>query len=115
MYQFPYAEVMDDLPSDARATERRALEHSIELLEAAEKAGPGTRETADALTFVRRLWGALIEDLAKPENDLPQTLRADLISIGLWVFRQAEQIRLGQSLDYRSIIDVSRTIWKGLQ
>jgi len=115
MYQFPYAEVMDDLPSDARAMERKALEHSIELLEAAEKAGPGSRETADALTFVRRLWGALMEDLAKPENDLPQTLRADLISIGLWVFREAEQIRLGQSTDYRSIIDVSRTIWKGLQ
>jgi flagellar protein FlaF len=115
MYQFPYAEVMDDLPSDARAIERRAFEHSIELLEAAEKAGPAMPEAAEALTFVRRLWAALIEDLARPENDLPQSLRADIISIGLWVLRESEQIRLGNSTNFRGIIDVSRTIWKGLQ
>jgi flagellar biosynthesis activator protein FlaF len=115
MYQFPYAEVMDDVPSDARAIERRAIEHSIQLLEAAEKAGVGSRECADALLFVRRLWGALIEDLAKPENDLPKPLRADLISIGLWVFREAEQIRLEKSSNFKGIIEVSRIIWKGLQ
>ena len=56
-----------------------------------------SREAIEAVLFVRRLWGILIEDLARPENDLPQTLRADLISIGLWIMREAEQIRLEAS------------------
>ena len=50
-----------------------------------------------------------------PENDLPQALRADLISIGLWVMREAEQIRLEKSTNFKGIIEVSATIRDGLQ
>ncbi len=64
--------------------------------------------------FVRKLWAILVEDLAKTENDLPQQLRADLISIGLWVMREAEQIRLEKSDNFKGIIEVSQTIRDGL-
>ena len=67
------------------------------------------------MLFVRRLWGYLIEDLAKPENDLPQSLRAELISIGLWIMREAEQIRLETSSNFKGIIEVSTAIRDGLQ
>jgi len=56
----------------------------------------------------------LIEDLAKPENDLPEQLRADLISIGLWVIREAEEIRLEKSTNFKGIIEVSENIRDGL-
>lgn len=115
MYQFPYAEVLDETPQSARARERQAIEHSIELLQAADMAGVQSREAVDALLFVRRLWSVLIEDLAKSENDLPQQLRADLISIGLWVMREAEQIRLEKSSNFKGIIEVSQSIRDGLQ
>ena len=68
----------------------------------------------EALLFVRKLWSVLIEDLAKAENDLPQQLRADLISIGLWVMREAEQIRLEKSDNFKGIVEVSQTIRDGL-
>lgn len=115
MYQFSYAEVLDETPKDARERERQAIERSIDLLEAAEKAGIESRETIDALLFVRQLWGFFIEDLAKRENDLPQQLRADLISIGLWIVREAEQIRLEKSSNFKGIIEVSRAIHEGLK
>ena len=115
MYQFSYAEVLDETPRGARERERQAIERSIESLEAADKAGVRSREAIEALLFVRRLWGVLIEDLADTENDLPQALRADLISIGLWVMREAEQIRLEKSANFKGIIEVSATIRDGLK
>lgn len=114
MYKIAYDEILEDSPREERAQERSALERSIAMLQAAQAAGPGSREAIDALFFVRRLWGIFIEDLATPENGLPQKLRADLISVGLWVMREAEEIRLGRSSNFAGIIDVSRTISEGL-
>jgi flagellar protein FlaF len=115
MYQFSYAEVLDETPKGARERERQAIEHSIALLEAAEKSGVRSREAIEAVLFVRRLWGTLIEDLANSDNDLPQNLRADLISIGLWIMREAEQIRLEKSTNFMGIVEVSAAIRDGLK
>jgi flagellar protein FlaF len=44
MYQFTYAEVVDDSPQDMRERERDALARCINMLEAAEQAGPQSAE-----------------------------------------------------------------------
>ncbi len=115
MYKFYYGEVLDEVPKQARDNERSALERSIELLQVAEQKGPRSVEAVEALHFVRRLWGIFIEDLAQADNGLPQKLRADLVSVGLWVMREAEEIRQGRSQDFKGLIDVSRTISEGLR
>lgn len=115
MYKFYYNEVLDESPKTARENERTALERSIDLLQQAERVGAGSREAVEAIFFVRRLWGIFIEDLAKPENGLPEKLRADLVSIGLWVMRETEEIRQGRSKNFTGLIDVSRTISEGLR
>jgi flagellar protein FlaF len=115
MYQFSYAEIVDDAAGDSRARERQALDRSIELLQAAEAKGPRSREAIEALLFVRRLWTMLIEDLGSPENGLPQDLRASLISVGLWLLQEAERIRLEESGDFKSMIDISTIIRAGLK
>jgi flagellar biosynthesis activator protein FlaF len=115
MYKFYYDEVLDESPKEAREHERSALERSIELLTIAAAKGAQSRETVEALYFVRRLWGIFIEDLAKPGNGLPPKLRADLVSVGLWVMREAEEIRQGRSTNFNGLIDVSRTIAEGLR
>lgn len=115
MYKFYYDEVIDELPRLEREQERTALERSIEMLQQADKAGAGSRESIEAVFFVRRLWGIFIEDLAKSDNALPEKLRADLVSIGLWVMRETEEIRQGRSKNFTALIDVSRTISEGLR
>ncbi len=115
MYRFSYAEVLEETPQTARERERLALQHSIDLLRSAVQNGPSSREAVDALYFLRRLWGFFIEDLAKPENDLPQQLRADLISVGLWILKEAEEVRLGNSSNFKGLIEVSQLISDGLQ
>ena len=115
MYKFYYGEVLEEVPKEERGRERTALERSIEMLKVAEQKGASSLEAVEAIHFVRRLWGIFIEDLAKPENGLPQKLRADLISVGLWVMRELEEVRQGRTKDFKGLIEVSRTISEGLR
>jgi flagellar protein FlaF len=115
MYQFSYAEIVQDTCGEARLRERQAFERGIALLRLARDAGLESRETVEALHYVRTLWAILVEDLANPENDLPEALRADLISIGLWVMREAENIRLGRTVSLEDIIEINQTICDGLR
>ncbi|MCB8838131.1 flagellar biosynthesis regulator FlaF [Aurantimonas sp. VKM B-3413] len=114
MYQFSYAEVARDVEVDARERERRALDHSIELLRKAEKSGPRSRDAIEAIYTTRSLWAILVEDLSSSDNGLPEVLRAELISIGLWIMREAEAIRLGRSQNFAGIIEITTLIRDGL-
>lgn len=115
MYQLSYAEHLADNPKDCRNRERLALEHAIGLLRKAEAAGPLSSEAIEALGFVSKLWNAFIQDLVDPENDLPDVLRADLVSVGLWIVKEAALIRSGQSQNYRGMVDVCMMIRDGLK
>lgn len=114
MYQSGYAEVLDDAGAVARSNERRALDRAIELLSLAEERGRRSREAVEALLFVDRLWTLLLEDLASPENGLPRELRANLISIGIWVLKEVERIRREESDGFAGLIEICTNIRGGL-
>lgn len=109
-----YAEVQDDSGEMARDREREAIDRSISLLEKARSAGPHSRDAIDALHYLDRLWSLLLEDLAHADNQLPRELRASLISIGIWILREVEQIRNQRSSNFKGLIDVSQMISNGL-
>lgn len=115
MYQSLYSEMAAETTDSIRQNERAAFERSIGLLEKASLMGRGSRESVEALLFVSRLWTVLLEDLASEGNDLPDALKANLISIGIWMLRRTEDIRQGRIEDFSSLIDVSRTIKAGLE
>jgi flagellar protein FlaF len=115
MYQFSYAEILDDNAQDARARERMAMQRGIELLELAMRKGVRSMEAAQALNYVNQLWRIFMEDLAKPENDLPEVLRADLISIGIWITNEIHRIRLGKSENFDGLIEICSIIRDGLK
>ena len=115
MYQFSYAEVQQDAVADSKERERQVLDKSIKMLEAAREVGPRSREAIEALFFVNRVWVRFIEDLGSPDNELEQELRANLISIGIWVLRETEKIRTGESENFDGLIDISSIIRDGLQ
>ena len=114
MYQFSYAEVVDDSPKDMRARERDALSRCIEMLETAEKSGARSRAAQEALTFLRKLWTIFIEDLSGDSNDLPRDLRAQLVSIGLWMLKEIERLRGGAKDSFADLIEVNAIIRDGL-
>jgi flagellar protein FlaF len=115
MYQTAYAELIEDNAQTARQREREIFDRVIDLLKAGRAAGAGSRPAVDAIIAVRQFWTLLIDDLAGDDNDLPQTLRANLISIGLSVLDAAEKIRLAQSDDFDFLIEINTYIRDGLK
>jgi flagellar protein FlaF len=114
MYKFSYEETLIESGSRQRENERLAIEQSVALLKTAEKAGPQSREAIDAIFFLNRLWSFFLDDLAKPENGLPDEVRAGLISIGIWMLKEADAISKGNSRNFAGLIDVSNVIAEGL-
>lgn len=114
MYQSIYSEMVADTTDTIRSNERQAFSKSIDLLRLAQKQGRGSRQSVEALLFTNRLWCFLLDDLADGGNSLPDSLKASLISIGIWVLRRTEDIRLGKVDDFSALIEVSETISKGL-
>jgi flagellar protein FlaF len=115
MYQFSYAEVAESSLQDSRSRERQALERAREMLELGKQKGIRSQEAADALNYARKLWLLLIDDLANPENDLPDGLRAELISIGIWVTRETENIKTGMSDNFDGLIEICSIVGDGLR
>lgn len=114
MYESTYRAMLEDTTEQIRDNERLAFEKAITLLKSAQIAGRGTRESVEALLFTNRLWTILLEDLAESENGLPDSLKAGLISIGIWVMRRTEEIRHGSHEDFSGLIEVLESIKQGL-
>lgn len=114
MIMLRYAEIEEDSPADARERERQLLDQSIDLLTRAVEEGPKSFVRVDAIHFTIRLWSALLEDLASPDNALPKELRANLISIGIWILREADKVRKGESDNVSGILDIIKIIRGGM-
>lgn len=114
MFQFSYDEIVEDGQADARLREGQALDRALDMLEAARLRGADSREAIDALFFLRRLWTIFLDDIAEPGNGLPDALKAQLVSIGMWVLREIEDIRARRSQNFEGLIEINAIIREGL-
>ncbi len=68
----------------------------------------------EAVDWNRKLWRTLAADCLDDRNQLPQQLRANIVSLSLFVTRYSKDVtRNGAPLD--PLIDINRTIMQGLQ
>ncbi len=97
-----------------RDTEYRLFAQVTQALIEANKVGRSNiAQLVDALDWNRRLWSALAVDCSSKGNQLPDALRAQIISLSLWVSRFSSDIAsTGASLD--PLIDVNKSIMAGL-
>jgi flagellar biosynthesis activator protein FlaF len=115
MFQFSYADIIEDSPLEGRAREYEALTNAIALMQEADAEGLQSVKAATAIYKVRRLWSLLIEDMGRADCELPPQLRAQLISVGLWVFRELEDLRSGKAESFEGIIDITKILAEGLR
>jgi flagellar protein FlaF len=115
MYEFSYNDVIEDSPQVMRAQERQAMDRVIDLLHAARGRGPGSREVIEALYYLRRLWAIFLDDLNNPDNELPEELRAGIISIGIWMNKEIDRVHAGQTTDLTPMIEINEIIRDGLK
>ena len=70
-------------------------------------------ERMDALDWNRRLWSTLGTACSEPSNGLPAPLRAQIISISMFVGRHTSVVARGED-DFSTLIDINRMIMQGL-
>lgn len=114
MYQARYEEVLEDSQAAARRVEHQALDRCIYLLGKASAVPGNSREGVEALHWTRQLWQTFLLELADDKNALEVSLRATLISVGIWILKEADAIRLGRSSNYAGISDVCAIVRDGL-
>lgn len=97
----------------ARATEHRLMSQITGDMMVARDAGLTGAALIPVLHRNREAWGAFTNACSAPGNQLPDGLRAGIISIGLWVDRFTSDVVAGRdTID--ELITVNRTIVEGL-
>jgi flagellar protein FlaF len=83
------------------------------LMDAAQKDQSDFSGRMRALHWNRRLWTTLAGDCANPQNALPQELRANIISLSIWVDKHTSKVMQAQE-SIQPLIDINRIIMQGL-
>jgi flagellar protein FlaF len=115
MHQVSHADTQTGSIADAKRRKRQLLSRSIDLLSAAAVAGRDSMEAIEALHFTNRIWTTFVEDFGSSDNPLPGELRANLVSVGLWLLRETEDVRQGRTDNFEGLIEVSQIIRDGMQ
>jgi len=72
-----------------------------------------TKTRIEALDWNRRLWSTLATDCADPGNAMAMGLRAQIISISIFVSKHSSAVMRGDD-DFQTLIDINRAIMQGL-
>lgn len=97
-----------------RSAEYRLFGQVTGALIDASSAGAKGKPLVDAIDWNRRLWSTLAVDCMDDANALPREVRAQIVSLSLWVAKYSSQVmQQGAPLD--PLIDVNRNIMLGLQ
>jgi len=115
MIQVSYAEIESDSLVGSREREHQLLDQSIAMMDKALAEGPRSLAAVEAMHFTVRIWTHLLQDLAGADNELPDDLRASLISIGIWILKEAESVRQGEGGSVEQIRDITMILRDGLQ
>lgn len=83
------------------------------LMAAAETSRYDFSTRINALDWNRRLWSALAQDCASPDNQLPPQVRANIISLSIWVSRHSSDVMRGTE-SFEDLIEVNRLIMQAL-
>lgn len=104
----------------ARAETPRDIEYRLfgqvtrALMTASETSAEEIGVRMDALDWNRRLWSVLAADCASSGNQLPAQLRANIISLSLWVNRHTSAIMRNEA-EFGPLIDVNKMMMQGLE
>ena len=96
-----------------RSAEYRLFGQVTGALMDAQSTGSKGPTLIDAIDWNRRLWSTLAVDCMDEGNKLPKELRAQIISLSLWVTKYSSQV-MQDGVSLEPLIDINRTIMQGL-
>ncbi len=99
---------------EPRSAEYRLFGQVTRALMAAAEADPTDIATRiDALDWNRRVWSALATSCSDPDNALPQPVRAQIISLSLWVSRHTSAV-MRREEEIEPLVEINRILMQGL-
>ena len=98
---------------DPRKTEYRLFAQVTRALMNVEESDSLNADFREAIEWNRRMWNALEIDLASDANSLPDALKAQLISVAMWVERHSAMALRGEG-EVDPLITVNRSVMEGL-
>ena len=96
-----------------RQTEYRLFAEVTRSLIDAKDCSKLDKKLHEALHWNRQLWSTLATDCAVEGNQLPAQLRAQIVSISIWVGKYSSQVAKGQE-SLEALIDINKNIMEGL-
>ena len=108
-----YAQTQN-VTEDPRHTEYRLLAQVTGALIKARDGKGRLQEKIEALLWNQRVWEVFMADLMDAGNALPQALKAQLVSLAIWVVKETNAV-LDDSGDIDALIAVNRNIMDGLR
>ncbi len=100
--------------NSATRTPRSTEYDAFSRITAAMKKAETVAETVEALTRNRRLWTILASDVASAGNGLPDTLKAEILSLADFTIRHTSKV-LRRAGDIDSLIEINTNIMTGLR
>lgn len=95
-------------------TEYRLFAQVTRSLMEAKTAPEGSwSQVAEAIDWNRRVWNALALDCARAENGLPDSVRAGIISLAMFISKHSS-VAVKDVTEVDTLIDLNRTIMQGL-
>ncbi len=102
--------------SSARETEAQAFMKAAELMENAKRAPEDDEKFNEALRFNHLLWTIIQADLTEPANELPNQLKANIMSLSLFVDKQVSTaLAEGNRAILDGLIEINRNLAVGLR
>ena len=83
------------------------------LIEADSVDASDIKTRISAIDWNRRMWSALAADCAAPNNALPGPVRAQLISLSIWVAKHSSAV-MRREEEIGPLVDINRIIMQGL-
>ncbi len=83
------------------------------LLQAAEADPDDIKTRIEALDWNRRVWSALACDCSTEDNGLPVGVRAQIISLSLWVSRHTSAV-MRREEEIAPLVEINKMIMQGL-
>lgn len=102
------------ITEDSRSAEYRLFGQVTGALIDAQKKGQDAAPLVDAVDWNKKLWRTLAADCMDDRNQLPQDVRAKIVSLSLWIAKYSRQVtRNGAPLE--PLIEVNRNMMQGLK
>ncbi len=99
-----------------REVEAMAFTKAAVLLEEAKGKTNSIEEYAKALRFNHLLWTIIQADLTEPENQLPNEIKANIMSLSIFVDKQTTKaMRTSNAADLDVLININRNLAAGLR